>query len=136
MQSLQPIKYLAGFMGIYHLAMGIFGTLSATWAAKVGGILFGAQVALTPQFAYLSKYLSAYVIAFGLMMLLVAKDPVRYGKLIYVAIALIVIRVLQRFIFADQLQAAFGIGVDRSFINALIVALLALGLYHFRPRQA
>jgi hypothetical protein len=36
--------------------------------------------------AYLAKFLGAYVLGFGVMLLFIAKDPVRYGALVYPAI--------------------------------------------------
>src|SRR5260370_36515621 len=73
------IRVLAGFMGVYHILMGILGIVSGSWAAWGAHVLWHANVTVDPQFSYLAKFLGAYVVAFGVMMLFITKDPVRYG---------------------------------------------------------
>jgi hypothetical protein len=136
MKTYLGIRLLAGFMGIYHLLMGLFGIVSGQMAARVGQILWGAHVTVDAQFSYLAKFLAAYVIAFGLMLLFVAKDPVRYGSLVYVAALLGAIRIAERAIFADELQAAFSIGISRTIWTVVVVAALNLGLILLKPKAS
>ena len=135
MKSLKPIKVLAGFIGIYHIILGLIGSISGELGAQAARAIFDARVDITPQFSYLVKYLGAYTIAFGVMMLLVAWNPVKYRLFIYVGILLIAVRITQRLIFASQLESAFGISWGRNLLNTTIIALLALGLYLFRPKE-
>src|ERR1700721_953399 len=101
MNTHKPFKALAAFMGIYHLLIGFWGIPSGERAPRVGAAVYGAHVDFTPLFSYMAKYLAAYVIAFGVMMLFLASDPVKYRKLVYVAAILAVIRILSRLIFAS-----------------------------------
>ena len=78
---------------------------------------------------------NAYVIAFGVMLLAIAKDPVRYGPLVYVAALLGAIRIAERLIFAAELKQAFGIGFDRTIVTAIIVLALNGGLILLKPRE-
>ena len=135
MNTYKPFKTLAAFMGIYHLMIGILGITSGEMAARVGAAVYGASVTVTPLFSYMAKYLAAYVIAFGVMMLFLASNPVKYRKLVYVAVILAVIRILSRLIFASELQAAFGIGKNRSLMTIAAVAILNLGLFLLVPKQ-
>jgi hypothetical protein len=135
MNTYKPFKALAGFMGVYHLLIGILGLASGEMAARVGVVVYGAHVEVTPLFSYMAKYLAAYVIAFGVMMLFAASDPVKYRKLVYVAVLLAVVRILSRLIFASELQAAFRIGMNRSLITIATVAILNLGLLLLMPKQ-
>jgi hypothetical protein len=130
------IRALAGFMGVYHIFMGLAGIVSGQTAATGARILWNATVTVDPQFTYLAKFLGAYVIAFGVMMLAIAKDPVRYGPLVYVAALLGAIRIVERLVFASDLQQAFGIGLDRTIATAIIVAALNVGLILLKPRES
>lgn len=123
-------------MGVYHVLMGLFGMISGEMAARVGQLMWGAHVTVDAQFSYLTKFLAAYVIAFGLMLLFVARDPVRYGSLVYVAALLGAIRIAERLIFANELQAAFAIGMSRTIGTIVIVAILNLGLIFLKPKNA
>ena len=109
--------------------------MSGEVAARVGAAVYGAPVEVSPRFSYMAKYLAAYVIAFGVMMIFVASDPVKYRKLVSVAIVLAVVRILSRLIFASELQAAFGIGMNRSLMTIAVVAILNLGLIVLMPKQ-
>jgi hypothetical protein len=129
------IKWLAGFMGVYHLVMGLLGVWSGEMAARGAYVLWHAQVNVDPQFSYLAKFLGAYVIAFGAMLLMVAKDPVRYGPLVYVAALLGALRIAERLVFAGELERAFGIGLDRTLGTAIVVAALNGGLIYLKPRE-
>jgi hypothetical protein len=105
-------------------------------AARVGSLLYGAHAEVTPVFSYLVKYLCAYVLAFGAMMLILASNPVKYKKLVYVALLVAVVRVLSRLVFADELHAAFGIGMTRSLETIAAVAILNLALFLLMPKEA
>ena len=87
------IRLLAGFMGIYHILMGILGIVSGSTAAWGARVLWHATVTVDPQFSYLAKFLGAYVVAFGVMMLFIFKDPVRYSGLVYPAVVVAVLRI-------------------------------------------
>lgn len=136
MKTYLGLRILAGFMGIYHVLMGLFGIVSGQMAARVGEVLWGAHVTVDAQFSYLAKFLAAYVIAFGLMLFFVAKDPVRYGQLVYVAALLGALRIAERLIFAGELQAAFSIGMSRTIWTVVVVAALNLGLILLKPKAS
>jgi hypothetical protein len=129
------IRILAGFMGIYHILMGVMGIVSGSTAAWAAHTLWHATVTVDPQFSYLAKFLGAYVIAFGCMMLLIAKDPVRYAALVYPAVVVAVLRIAERLIFAGELKTAFGIGMDRTIGTIVVVGVLNLGLLILKPRE-
>ena len=76
------------------------------------------------------------MVAFGIMMLLIAKDPVRYGALVYPAVAVAIIRIGERLVFAGELKAAFGIGMDRTIGTIIVVGGLNLALLLLKPRES
>ncbi|HTS38854.1 MAG TPA: hypothetical protein VMH04_24480 [Candidatus Solibacter sp.] len=129
------IKLLAGFMGIYHILMGVLGIASGTLAAWGAHALWHANVTVDPQFTYLAKFLGAYVVAFGIMMLFIAKDPVRYGSLVYPAVVVAVLRIGERLMFANELKTAFGVGMDRTIGTIIVVGILNGALLVLKPRE-
>ena len=129
------IKALAGFMGVYHVLMGVFGIASGSMAAWAAHTLWHANVNIDAQFTYLAKFLGAYVVGFGVMLLFIAKDPARYGALVYPAILVGVLRIAERLVFASELKSAFGIGMDRTIGTIIVVGALNLGLFLLRPRE-
>jgi hypothetical protein len=130
------IKALAGFMGVYHILMGVLGITSGSTAAWAAHALWHANVNVDPQFTYLAKFIGAYVVGFGVMLLLIAKDPVRYSALVYPAVLVGVLRIAERLVFAAELKSAFGIGMDRTIGTIIVVGVLNLGLFLLKPREA
>ena len=122
-------------MGLYHMVLGVLGLISGDFAAKLGAVVYGANVQVTPVFSYMAKYLAAYVFAFGVMMLMLASNPVKYRKLVFVALVVAVVRILSRLVFADELRAAFGIGMNRSLETIAVVAVLNLVLFILMPKE-
>src|SRR5260370_36266211 len=92
-------------MGVYHLLIGILGLVSGEMAARVGAAVYGAHVEVTPLFSYMAKYLAAYVIAFGVMMLFMAGDPPKNRTLLYLTGDFARGPVSSPFILASQLPA-------------------------------
>ena len=129
------IKILAGFMGVYHILMGILGIVSGSWAAWGAHTLWHANVTVDPQFIYLAKFLGAYVVAFGVMLLFIAKDPIRYGALVYPAVVVAVLRIGERLVFAGELKTTFGIGMERTIGTIIVVGALNLALLVLKPRE-
>jgi hypothetical protein len=129
------IKILASFMGIYHILMGIFGIVSGSMAAWAAHALWHANVTVDAQFTYLAKFLGAYVVGFGVMLLFIAKDPLRYGALVYPAVLVGVLRIVERLVFASELKRAFGIETARTIGTILVVGALNLGLFLLKPRE-
>jgi len=130
------IRLLAGFMGVYHILMGILGIVSGSTAAWGAQVLWHANVTVDPQFSYMAKFLGAYVVAFGCMMLFIAKNPVRYASLVYPAVIVAILRIAERLIFSSELKAAFGIGMNRTIGTIVVVGVLNLGLLILKPRES
>jgi hypothetical protein len=135
MNNYAALRGLAGFMGVYHVVMGLMGIWSGQMAARAAYFFWHAQVTVDPQFSYMAKFLGAYVIAFGMMLIAVARDPVRYGPLVYVAALLGGIRIAERLAFAGELKEAFGIGLDRTIVTTIIVLALNGGLILLKPKE-
>ena len=131
----REVKYLSYFVGIYHLVLGLVGALSEKLTVVMGELIFSANLTATDQFVYLVKYLGAYVIVFGCMMILAGTNPQKYRRLIEIGILLIAIRIFQRLYFASELQSAFGVGMERNLINILVIFAIAVGLYLFKPSK-
>ncbi len=74
------------------------------------------------------------MIAFGLMMGLVALKPYRYSRFMWVAVALIAIRIFDRIFFFDTLKQTFNTTSTGNLWTIIPIVLFALGLIIFRPK--
>ena len=69
------------------------------------------------------------------MLLFIAKDPVRYGALVYPAVVVAILRIGERLVFAGELKAAFGIGMERTIGTIIVVGALNIALLVLKPRE-
>ncbi len=129
-------KIVAWFTGGYQLALGITGVLaSKELAVSVIYMAFGATIEMTPQIFYLVKFCSAYIVAFGVAMILLATNPIKYKSIMWVAITLFSIRIIERLIFTDLLNSSFGISLTTEIITSgILIVIIALLLY-FQPKN-
>jgi membrane-bound ClpP family serine protease len=90
---------------------------------------------MTPQVFYLVKFCSAYVVAFGVAMILLATNPVKYKSIMWVAITLFSIRIIERLIFTELLNSSFGIPLATELTTSGILVVIIALLLIFQPKN-
>ena len=133
-KSLLVFKVVAWYISIYHAVLALIGTFAGP--ETVGAIaarVYGITPYITAQFAVTAKFASAYMLAFAVMMGLVAYSPEKYRVFIYPAIVLFLLRIFDRIVYAGQINEAFGTTMSQNMVTIVIAAACALLLYAFRP---
>ena len=98
---------------------------------------YGAnRVPTEPEFLYILKPLGAYMVTIGFLAGAAFLDPQRCKIAIDGVVFLLVLRVLQRFVFGGQAQQAFGISTSQLVFQSLFFLAIAVALLFFRPRKA
>ena len=96
-------RIAAWWAGIYHLALGLIGIFCGVGTLHfVIKEVFRAEIDITPQVFFLIKFCSAYILAFAIATLLLARDPLRYRQLIWAPLTLFLVRFVQSAVFADE----------------------------------
>jgi hypothetical protein len=119
---------------VYHVVAGIAATFFKQTAVKLGSVLFGVSITMTPQAELLVRYLGAFAISFGLMMAFAALDPVKNTKIIYGAIVYFLVRAFDRVVFWDLLQE-HSAGPVPDWFRIVMILVMGLGLLIFMPRS-
>lgn len=118
---------------IYHVVAGVAATFFKEEAVKLGSVLFGVSITMTPQAELLVRYLGAFGISFGLMTAFAALDPVRNTKIIYGAVVYFLIRAFDRIVFWHLLQE-HSAGPVPNWFRIVMILVMGLGLFIFMPR--
>ena len=118
---------------IYHVVAGVAATFFKEAAVKLGSVLFGVSITMTPQTELLVRYLGAFGISFGLMTAFAALDPVRNTKIIYGAVVYFLVRAFDRIVFWDLLQE-HSAGPVPDWFRIVMILVMGLGLLIFMPR--
>ncbi len=119
---------------VANVIWGIVGLMGGEAAVKAAAWFYGANVTLTPQISYIIRMLGAFVLIAGLLGGVAALDPVKNKAIISCIIILLVLRVLQRIIFAKEIFEAFGITNARNLSNIIFFLAIAIALYLLRPK--
>ena len=134
--SVKIFRGFAWFAGVYHLILGLVGTLaSGDTVVSIASAVYGITTTISPQFLYMAKFISAYMIAFGIMLVFIGSDPYRYRKLAWAAVVMFAIRIFDRLVFFSLLQEAFGVSMSKNLVTVVTVSIIALGLIVFMPRE-
>lgn len=131
-KKLLPYRILAGFVGVYHIMLGLLLLFSGEMAIKAAKSMAGMTIIGSPELGVVGEVLACYIIAFGLMMGLAAWNPIKNRSLITIGLVLFVLRLLQRIVFADKTMEVFQIPSTRYWAAFVIVLIISVILGFFR----
>lgn len=121
------LQLLMGFVALSHLVTGLALMLAPSLQDQMAQ-LYGATVDWTPQMRYMMRPLGAFMLALGFVGLLATRAPARHPGIVLTFAGLLVIRVLQRVVFAGDITVTFGIETQRLWMTASFFSLLAVAL--------
>lgn len=136
MNKMLIFRITSGFISIYHFLLGLCGTFASTeTVTKIVKTVYKADVILTPQLAYIVKFISAYFIAFAIAMAVLAIKPIQYRNVLWVAVGLFSFRILDRILFMDTLKEAFGENFSADYFTLGTITVLLIILIVTRPKE-
>ena len=119
------LRYLSGYIAIYHIALGLVGIFASTQLVqRLIEIFYVPTLTVDGVLFYVVKFICAYFVAFGGMMWLVAMDPVKYRQFVAVAVAFFVIRLGELLYFYSFIGETFNIADNRILWKIAIVFVL------------
>lgn len=116
------LRVLLWVIGLYHVVCGLLANLMPDRIPALAQMLAGMKVTASPDFLYLAKPFGVYVIAFGIMMIVAAWNPVKNRALISIGILLFALRIFQRLTTMTEVETLFGVTPARSLATIGIVA--------------
>tara|TARA_B100000809_G_scaffold259040_1_gene303287 strand:+ start:152 stop:604 length:453 start_codon:yes stop_codon:yes gene_type:complete len=131
-------RVVTGVAGVYHILLAAAGFLCpADTVAKLVGMAFGIDLDLDadPQLALIVKFVSVYMLAFGVMLLVLSSNPIQYRAFAIPALVLFGLRLVTRILFFSMLTSA-GMSVSRNVIGTgLIFIFFAAILFSLPTKQ-
>lgn len=122
------IRIVLGIVCLYHLCTGLLMTLSQSSAEWLGRIGFGLNEMPGAAAMPIIRMLGAYMLLAGVLLALVIWQPVRHRAVLSALAGLVVLRSLQRLIYADELAASLGIAASRNRISITVLSVMAIAL--------
>lgn len=129
-------KVLSWWVGIYHTILGLVGLLASSDAvANVASKTYHLSIPSTVQFVVTARFASAYMLALGIMAMMMARRPKEYGVFIWPIVIMIIFRIYTRLAHAGDIMAAFGGSTSNNLITVAIITLIGIGLLSLRPKN-
>ena len=137
--SLIPVKTIlfrltAGIAGVYHLLLGAaFLVLPAEKLSGTAKGFLGVGIEFDAKLAMVGKFASAYILAFGVMLMLLCWKPVKLRALVIPVLLLFGVRLVNKLVFLTSIEGTFGVDRGRSLFAIASLALIFAVMAWARP---
>ncbi len=125
-------RVLSAVVGVYHVVVGILLIASGDLSLRAAKAVAGWSIEGSPAMGIVGEILGCYLVAFGVMMLLAARDPIGGKHLLTVGLLLIALRVGQRLVFSEKVREVFQVPAAQHWGALLLVAAIGVALLVFR----
>ncbi|MDP2668472.1 MAG: hypothetical protein Q8P07_01410 [bacterium] len=134
--SLKIFKFIAWFIGIYHVILGLIGIFaSADLIGSVINAVYHLTIVADPRFLIAAHFASSYMLALGIMMIFVAMKPREYKVFVWAAIAMFAARLFDHLLYLGTIEQSFNSTLTGNLITIISILVFGLGLFIFRPRD-
>lgn len=115
-------KLFTGIAGIYHLFLGLSGLLLPTELfVNVSGFVLGIRPEVNEKFQLITKFTSAYVLVFGILLFILAVNPIKYRVLAIPALCLFGVRLINKLVFFGVIGELLGVSTGRNIFATICV---------------
>lgn len=130
-------KVLLALVGLAHLALGLLANVAPAGAlSSVVSTVYGASIDVSAQSHHVIRIVGAFMIGVAIMAFLAARDPQRNQAIVLGIAAVLLLRVVQRLAFAQEIASAFQVSQGRIWVQAAFFLATALALLILRPRTS
>ncbi len=132
----KALKLLAAIAGLYHVLLGAAALILPTdTSVKVIDAVLGLTPVVNEQFSLIVKYTGAYVLVFGLLLLIFAYNPIKYRILALPILVLFGVRLLNRILLFNAVSSLYEMSVARGIFSTTAIALFFFGILITMPRS-
>jgi hypothetical protein len=119
-----------------HLVLGSIAYFASPESvAHWAGSAYGAQLDMNPESRHIVRILGAFMLAIAALTGMALADPSARRAIVSGIVVLLLLRVAQRVIYADEIRSVFGLSPMRIWVQAGLFAALAVALWMLRPAR-
>ncbi|TVP77231.1 MAG: hypothetical protein EA353_10740 [Puniceicoccaceae bacterium] len=134
--KIKLFKVFVGIAGVYHVLLGLSALLLPMESfANVSGLILGLRPEVDPSFQMAAKFAASYVIAFGIVLLILFKDPIKYRILVIPVLALFGVRLINKLVFFGTISETFDVPFARSLFAVACIAVFFFGILLTLPKK-
>jgi hypothetical protein len=132
MNGVALLRCVVWFVCLYSIGFGLLLNGPDAWVAVVAERMLNYGQEIDAPLRFTGRMLGAYMMFFGVALGLVAWNPVKNRAVLTVAVLLLLCRILQRLVYAGQLESIFGISSQRNWTYIGILAVFAVAMAAYR----
>ncbi len=134
--KLMLFKTLTGIAGLYHIVLGFSALLLPIETfANISKLILGLQPEVDLQFQLATKFASAYVLTFGVLLLILFKEPIKYRVLAIPVLLLFGIRLINKLVYFGTVGQSFDVSAPRNIVAVAFVAIFFFGILLTLPKR-
>ncbi|MDO8509290.1 MAG: hypothetical protein Q7S27_06445 [Nanoarchaeota archaeon] len=135
--ELKIYKAFLIFFGLFHLLLGIVGSLSSSLFFKLIYLVWHVDISPIPILSSAGKFFFAYMVGSGVMTLLIAQDIKKYRVFLLASMAGIFVEFVQPLIFFNEIKTSFNVASEFMILNIviLIALFLVFSLIYIRTKK-
>lgn len=129
-------RSFTGVIGVYHVLLGLAALLLPTQTfINISGWILGLRPQADAQFQLIASFSAAYIISFGIMMLLLTANPVKFRILAIPALTLFGIRFINKVVLFNTIGDQFNVSPGRNIFATACIAVLFFGILFTLPKE-
>jgi hypothetical protein len=128
------LRVIFGLVAISNIVVGLLGVIPAIPVSKVATLFYSAVLTASPQLEHITQMFGAYMLTLGILAALAIKNPAQNRYIIYGVVFMLLLRTLQRVLFAGQASLVFDIPLVIYWVQTVIYFAVAVLLVLLRPR--
>ena len=122
-------------VALAHLIIGITASLPGGSVTEIAQKFYSASINTTPELEHVAQMFGVYMLAIGILAAFAVCNPNRNVAITYGIITLLMLRVLQRIILANDAMRLFHIDTTWYWAQTIFFGIIALTLFVLRPKE-
>lgn len=128
-------KLVLASVALAHMIIGIVACIPGMSAENLAKTFYKASVSFTPQLQHVAQMFGAYMFVVGILGIFALLNPVKNKAITNGIIILLVLRVLQRLLFAKQAWEIFQIPSGWYWFQTISFFAIATALFLLKPKD-
>jgi hypothetical protein len=132
----KTLKFLVGFIGLYHLVIGA-GLMFSAEFQRFAVSMYGASFDWNVRDTYYIRVIGSFVLVLGSLALVASKDPLKNWLFVLCYVEFFVLRDISRHLYSGELYSGFAVTPFINIMTSAVFAIqaIALGLLIWLTRR-
>jgi len=120
------LRAILALVAVTNGAIGLLGVWPGIPVSKIATAFYSASISVDPQTEHITAMFAAYMLTVGVLAGAAALKPERYEMVTFAVAGMLVVRTVQRVVFASEQAEVFGISTGYYWTQTIIFLAVAI----------